>query len=392
MAEGKHTQEAIQEIEKLQDELDRLKKEIDQSYYSIPKKEFESITVTKITSAVTDQMNKRLNTVRNWLGVILVLLSFFGISQWPKLKESIQNSIEQDIKNVELQLNASIQQRLDQIEGMIENTLGPLRENQIEIREKLDEKLRRFSISIDETILAAKRATDSALKSVRADIQFSQKIFLKAELKELKNEVNARTLGYEIALIKLDPLLRQVIQLDDKELTNEFLDMLFRLTFQLDRYEELDKLRVQYEKDFDFKPETWANIAIGDMFLYEESYALNYKARALAAYEKSLERLPNYGVAYAVRLIIHMIDYVRQSQESVKKMELSEAQQLLQIVNGGSRQITAYEAFNYLQRLENDYAIGKFINMLFINFPEEMKTMSDRHQQWLQAKKSLKQQ
>lgn len=392
MAEGKHTQEAIQEIEKLQDELDRLKKEIDQSYYSIPKKEFESITVTKITSAVTDQMNKRLNTVRNWLGVILVLLSFFGISQWPKLKESIQNSIEQDIKNVELQLNASIQQRLDQIEGMIENTLGPLRENQIEIREKLDEKLRRFSISIDETILAAKQATDSALKSVRADIQFSQKIFLKAELKELKNEVNARTLGYEIALIKLDPLLRQVIQLDDKELTNEFLDMLFRLTFQLDRYEELDKLRVQYEKDFDFKPETWANIAIGDMFLYEESYALNYKARALAAYEKSLERLPNYGVAYAVRLIIHMIDYVRQSQESVKKMELSEAQQLLQIVNGGSRQITAYEAFNYLQRLENDYAIGKFINMLFINFPEEMKTMSDRHQQWLQAKKSLKQQ
>lgn len=163
-------------------------------------------------------------------------------------------------------------------------------------------------------------------------------------------------------------------------LAEEYLDALFRWNFLAGKYENLDKLRVQYEERFEFKPETWANIAIAGMFLYEETPSTIYKKRAISAYNRSLEKLPNYGLPHAVRLIFHMIDYDRAATAAKKQIEKDEALKIMGILNTGSATISAYEAYRYILRIRDttELKISGYAGLLFELFPEQLQIMKER--------------
>ena len=73
----------------------------------------------------------------------------------------------------------------------------------------------------------------------------------------------------------------------------------------------MDKLATKYEKDFEFLESTWANIGIADVNLYKTYAADIYKNRALNALNKSLSIKPNYGIPYAVKMLLYMVEYQR---------------------------------------------------------------------------------
>ena len=328
MKQNNNTENSYQDIEKLQDELDKLKDDIDQSYYRIPKKEFESTTVNKITSEVTELANKKINSIRNWVGAILVTLSFFGITQWNSLVAEVREGITEKIVNIEREMNQSIEKnfnaKLEVLEDRYQKRLNFIELSQQRLKKALDDQLVVMSNDIIHAVdKAVKEETERQLATVRKDIETAQMTVLKTELNSLRADVKSNSLGYDAALIKLDPLLRRSMQLGDQELVTDFLASLFRWNFNQGSYESMDKMRVEYETEYNFKPSTWANIAIADMFLYEEFYSPIYKQRAIDAYTQALIVSPDYGTPQAVRLIIHMIDVERESIGELKEKEKS---------------------------------------------------------------------
>ncbi len=369
--------DSAQEIERLQKEIKTLKEDIAHSYYRIPKEEFENVTVKKITLDVNNQVQSRINSMRNMLGLVVLVLSFFGISQWSKVSEGMRkdilNDVQQDMNQIKSELSSNIDTKLSRIEDRLQESQDLIKANQEKMQDFLNKEIESITKTIDlKASRAAKQETESQLQTVREDMRSAQKTVMKTELNALRKDVKDRFISYKEALLKLDPLFQRALLLEDKDLANEFLDDLFRWTFLSNKYEELDRLRIKYEKDYDFKHTTWANIAIGGMFLYEESYSPIYKKRAISAYEQALERVPNYGLPHAVRLIIHMIDVERADDEKVRSQERESALKLIRHINAGSRSITAYEAYNYLDKLRNDRGVGKHIAMLFTEFPEAM--------------------
>lgn len=384
MEEKESTEDTLKEIGKLQEEIKRLREDIDESYYRVPKQEFENITVQKITHEVVDQVNKKINSLRNWVGIALLILSFFGFTQWSNLTEGFQ----EDIKIIKTEINSSIDNKfsakMNEIDDKLEKTLNFIDKDRDKLRESLDKELMRISRNIDDIVserIAAKQVMERQIKLVRDDVQSSRKFTLKSQLNALRSDIRSGKLSYKDALVMLNPWLQEVLGLNDKELANDFLDELFRLTYQMTLYEELDRLRVKYEKDFDFKETVWANITIGDMILYEESFSPIYKERALSAYKNALEQSPSYGLPHAVRLLIHMIDYKREKDQVAKESEKSEARNLINIVNSGSHPLTAYEAYAYLHA-----AIGTkldiYAKMLFENFVEDLELMRERYEEY----------
>jgi hypothetical protein len=379
MVESRDHNKILQEFEKLRVEINCLRDNIDKSYYSIPKNEFETITVNKITQKAMERISRRISSWRNWAAIIIIILSFFGLTQGDKLIKPI---IESKVKeNTDV-----INENAKDLNFMITEAVKDLRKERKDLKKEIDEEFGRISKYIDEKVataanMAAKQETERQLATLRDDIQLSQKTVLKTELETLINDVQMLT-NYKEALIKLNPLLQKAISLNDKELVNEFLDYLFRWTYATRAYEEIDKLRIKYEKDFDFKETTWVNIAISDMNLYDQHYAPIYKKRANSAIDHSLDKLPNYGVPYAVRLIIHMIDYKNMDAQDEKKLEKRETQKLFNIVNSGESLVTSYETYDYLIGNEGTRFHDYFL-MLVDNYPEQMKLMEKRYNSYL---------
>lgn len=389
MVETKNDNEMLQEFEKLREEINKLRENIDKSYYSVPKNEFETVTVTKITQEVMERMNKRISSWRNWAAIVIIILSFFGITQGDRL---IRPIIESKVKESTEKIENTMNDKVRDLNSMIRETLKDLKEAKIDLKEDIKEEFKIISKNIDEKATvaakeAAKQETERQLETVRDDIKSAQKTVLKTELNTLINEVKSRRLNYKDALRKLNPLLQRVIRLNDKELANKFLDYLFRWTYKNRSYEDLDELRIQYENDFDFKETTWANIAIGDMILYEESFSPIYKERAISAIENSLNKMPNYGTPYAVRLIIHMLDYKKKKDQEVKESEKREALKLIDIVNSGTMPLTSFETYDYFIRSKGT-RFYKYVELLFENFPEPMELMSKRSKQYINLLKT----
>jgi hypothetical protein len=351
-------QAIVREIEKLNREIQKLKQDMDQSYYSVPKKEFEKVTVQNIVSEVTAEMTEKFNFWRNFVGFIIGILSFLGIRQLGRLREDILKNVDDKATLISVEHKLSIK--------------NDISAEMVKVSKTQEEELAKIVSKIGKEIDSAKE-----------EIKFLQGRTLRAELDRLKLD-EARFSAKDL-IARVDPLLGKAIELRDKELVNDYLDELFRLTFLSSNYEQLDKLRMQYEKDYEFKVTAWANIAIGDMFLYEENSSPVYKERALSAYKNALEMLPDYGTAYAVRLIIHMIDYEREQDQKIREREKREALNLINTINSGSSLMTSSEVYDYFLRIyerepsQEPSRLGKYVSMLHKNFPEQMKNMEARY-------------
>ncbi|OZG71645.1 hypothetical protein BTA51_20430 [Hahella sp. CCB-MM4] len=381
------------EIARLTEELRQLREDVDSSYYRIPKQEFESITVRNITHDVTEHMNSKLATIRNWLGGGLLVFSFLGITQIGKI-------LELETQKLASNLNTELDNRMDSelatINLEIANQTRQSELNQAESKVYLRQELARIEDQINsKAVLVERKQEDleSKMTNLFADVELAQSSIYRAELASIRDGLAKGYMDFKPArrqaLSRLTPLLARVTKLQDSTLANEYLDELFRWTFQLGEYEKLDQYRVEYEENFEFNPTTWANIAIADMFLYEESGSPIYLQRALDANDKALQRLPSYGVPLAVRLILHAIEIDRAADEATKTQQVSDADTLLHQLNSGSNLITVYEAYDYLKQLESDHVASRYINKLHDYFSASLDTMEQGYTDYLISRGEL---
>ena len=158
--------------------------------------------------------------------------------------------------------------------------------------------------------------------------------------------------------------------------------------FQLREDEEISKLVKKYGDDYQLTYISWANSGISNMDLYERNGSEEYKLEALKSVDKALKILPGYGTAMAVKILVHIITYVNRASEKapVKK----EIDSLFLEVNSGSSSLISYETWSYLQLLDNDSnAFKKYIDILFIDFKDQMDKMVSRYNDFLKKPGAL---
>ncbi len=208
--------------------------------------------------------------------------------------------------------------------------------------------------------------------------RFMKRVALQFQLKEIKNNTDKGNYKLEEA----KTLVHEAMETEDKGLLKECLDELFGITLLLGKYEFMEELRREHENESElFKPRTFANIAIANMYLYGESKNESSKTIALGACQKALEKVPSYGEPQAVKLVIYMIDYNKQKDNSAK-LELKEnALQLLEDIvtdiKTSTQKRTVYETYTALVRHESNTILNDYVSMLFLHYPQQMQEMED---------------
>ncbi|WP_163834509.1 hypothetical protein [Spartinivicinus ruber] len=377
MSTENNDDETKQDVERLKEEVTKLIDDIDHSYYRIPKEEFESITVSKITRDVSEQLNKRISTWRNWIGIAIVVLSFFGINQIPKLISEIKDEIKKEIAE---KMDEHTKKAVEPLEDRINYKLDTIHEQYKALHSAQENIFPKVISTVQET---AKTATNKEFESIKSQLLSLQKSALEIEVEKLMANIKAKKISYSAAAKKFKNMESRALEIRDKSFFPKFIDNYVKVLVNAEQWIEVHKLQTKFEKDFKFSYYTWVNIAIADMSLYEKSHSHLYKERAVYAYQQALNLLPDYGTPYAVRLIIHMIDYSRTSNNDVKDHEKSEALKLINSINAGRDVITSYETYNYLNRMKSDRYLKDFILDLESLFPTEMTIMKSRYQQEL---------
>ncbi|MFQ5712757.1 MAG: hypothetical protein ACE5GU_01865 [Candidatus Scalinduaceae bacterium] len=211
-----------------------------------------------------------------------------------------------------------------------------------------------------------------------------QKIFiLNYNLEELKKQVNDLKITKELAIEKINQKIDDVKGTDDDDLMIEYLDYFIYLNFGLPDYQEkIASIVKKYGKDYSLSATSWTNSAISNMDLYELYGAKEYKVASLESCEKALQKLPGYGTAQAVKLLIGIIDYDKVENKEEKEKQQKATLQILKEINSGSLSILSYETFQYLEIVGE--AFKKYVDRLFEIFPAQMDEMKQRYMKYKQ--------
>ena len=397
MNDQNNSDDILKELEKLRDEIRELNEDIDESYYRVPKKEFENIIKENISQDVSDKINKRITTWRNWAGFIIIILSYLGITFGGKYFTKMEEDIKKEIVNeLDTKFNAAIDKSFEQgitkIESRMDEKFSSIAQR-LELQQSYqDMESDRIEKSVIETAIIAKDINKrSSLTEIKVDKYVSNfnamnalvnKKGIEFEFETLNKEVESGAKTYKKGLKEINVLIYRAIEIKNKELVSQLLDKMFHWNYISLDYESMDKLAFQYETEYEFSYSSWATIAIADIMLFEETNMDNYKKRARAAISKSLEILPDYGTAFAAELLLFTLEYDREDNLKKKEEKKNNILSLINKLNGGRKNRTSYETYDWLLKVEKVDYLQKYFNMLSSLFPEGMAEMETRYSKY----------
>lgn len=377
--ENKEVNDNDHYIRELEEKIEKLQKDINESYYRIPKSEFESITRQKISMEVSEMMNKKISTLRNWAAIIVALLSFLGITQltnqneknYAMLLSDVTTMIREQIDEEGNQLENRINEKFDEV---TENTSNKLENQNERMQFKFDNMDEKFDY-YDETLVSELEET----------MQYSNIRMLKSDIKDIKNEYESSWIDTLATIATVEELLdRAIEETDDQELISDILDQLILMYYNAGYYEEISKVEKEYAANYELSDVSWSNICLTNVALYEESLSPIIKDRAIAAYNNTLEKVPDDYFVNALRLILHMIDYQKGENEQIKENEKTEARKILYRIANSSSIYTAYDFYDYVEKNKNS-SMGKYIESLYELFPDLISQIEDKYNQYLQS-------
>jgi len=393
---GKQTnQDVSSQVEALTAEIKRLKEDIDESYYRIPKQEFENVSLNRVSHDVFEQVKKKLDFWRSVLLIFISVISIFGLSQYFKFsgdfekfteefKGNIQKNLEemQEAQDEKYRSLTNFKELSEKMERRTDDLVEAVSKSQVNFESRQNNEIKRLREEINRIQKRIGSDFKKAVDNVQSINFEAQKASLKLDHFLLKSVVKDKA-NFTEASTELESLLLEKSKYftDSDSLKDEF-SSLFEWKFKAKKYSDMYQLRSQFEDKFEFENITWGNIIIGSLYQYEEHYIPEYKERTLDTIEKAKQVLPDYGLPHAARLLIHMIDFENENDEETKSLEKKQAQNLLNARNSARNVVTSFEMYRFLLRQQPDRYIKKYVDLLFDTFPEEVEIMKQRHKQY----------
>ncbi len=198
------------------------------------------------------------------------------------------------------------------------------------------------------------------------------------DLTTLEKQANNDQNPKQLRLSDATGLLDRALQTNDEKFTAQIFDRLTILFFNKRLYDEMEAMKDKYKDLIKFLPGTWANLAIANMNNYNTTKDGKYKLTAENEINESLKLLPDYGVPYALRIYLLLIDYHFSAQDSDAAKQL-QIKNVLDIILR-SPKITLTEAYNYFMLNEsNEFTV--YNNLLRSLFNDQWNVLEETGKQ-----------
>ncbi|HVM87072.1 MAG TPA: hypothetical protein VMT76_02715 [Puia sp.] len=310
-------QDGNQKPDSLKIKIDSLQQWInDGSYTRIPNKDFDNIIENKIENSVRD-------SIRWWLFIVGGLISILSFLITWYAKFYLQGAIEKKFDDLRKDNDKTIEDITGKSISSVVYSLIDFRRDLIQKKDyKVDEA------SIDE------------LKSYLTDER-----------------------------IKLDT--RQKIDIID-----DIMNCYYENPGLDDRNRKMIDLISCYDKEFTLRPETYANAAIAFLDSYRTFGVIDFLNSALQNCDKSINALPDYGLAFAIKIEAYLIAISNSFDETEKKkFEVG----LLRVFKDIDNNKSNYLCKELTDRLKIDQKnLKPYLEKLYTDYADEIKRIEDR--------------
>ncbi|HEY9049493.1 MAG TPA: hypothetical protein VIN08_26525 [Ohtaekwangia sp.] len=300
----------------------------EKNYTRIPIADFEKIIDTKISDQV-------YNSIYKWIAFLGGLIGLVGVFIGAYFKTQIKTDVEEAIKKVGAEQSNKIAEQDKKIEALLKT------------QQNYEEQHRLFkseaSTAIEEKINSLMgflwNNVADALTKKAAEEQY-QKTDVINDIEEFIARKNV-SLSNERIVALIDTLMRCYYHVSED----------FFQRYRIDRYRKMIELLNKYEKDFELYPQTYANAAIALSNKYELYGVKSDRDACLDACEKSISRLQDYGLAYAIKMEIFLIDYVKAYDDQEKQNAIDAIRRTFKSISNNNSSIIRDEL---LERFEVD--------------------------------------
>ncbi|WP_299443103.1 hypothetical protein [uncultured Aquimarina sp.] len=210
------------------------------------------------------------------------------------------------------------------------------------------------------------------------------------ETKDIQDEINELQSNYSKENLKsiIDKSLEQIK--DAKKQTNIFGKIIGIAYDKLD-YSSVNILANEYDSKLQISANTWSDIALANLNLYNSSHNKIYADGVNLACNRSIELLHNYGTPQMIKIYLNLVMYKKAKDENnAEKTALTKNEIKININNIKILDtITGYEAYAYM--LKNDTTIfGKYNELFRTDFKPEHEVLKDRYLEHLKTSKGEK--
>lgn len=312
-------------IDSLNARIALLEKKIqEKSYTRIPNEDFENIIDNKIEKSWRE-------TVKWWLFIIGAIVSVLGVLINKYAKAYLQTSVDEKINL---------------------------------LRQENDDRIKS----------ASKRYFSSVIESL---------LDFKVENITKKNHVVAESLVDDLKNYLSDESLTIP---ESKKVS--LIDTIMRCYYYNNyeqRVEKMIELIQEHETKYTLLQTTYANAAIAFSDMYDRYGSLDYYKSAIENCNKSIRILPDYGLAYALKLELNTMAMMKAFAESDRKHFHMELQQVFKDIQNNR---SSYICRELIDRFEVDKKtfMAPYLEKLYAEYPAEIAEITERAKPQEQAK------
>jgi uncharacterized protein (TIGR03067 family) len=399
--------------------IDSLESRMDDKFYTrVPNKDFDQRLNDSVDKQVSNYISGRLALISTIVGLMSFLLGylakyFFSESTRKQIEASVKtasdtlkndNADAQKILNTQLDAqktfvsdnNKLYNDRLGDINTRIDNLRNGLNNQLQNYSSTVDKRIGDFEMNIKTQITQLNEKFSAAAVDTKMKIEkfeTTQQEFVKTSTQMLDTKIT-ETLDFlwgDVIAAMIDRAadrkydgadlvnsFEKLLQTDikiSKDLKIQVIDTLMRCyysTSKLDKkYDKMVSLIQTYD-EYKLLPQTYVNAAIALTNNYELYGTPELRKTAISNCDKSIESEPSYGIPYAIKVEIFMIDLLKSRDDTFKQGITKQIDDLLYSVDSIDSSILKGE---FLQRLILDKTVPflkKYIDELYISFPVQL--------------------
>ncbi len=144
-----------------------------------------------------------------------------------------------------------------------------------------------------------------------------------------------------------------------------------------DRTEKMIELIECYEKEFSLLASTYANAALAFMHMYQIYGTSDFMKSAVENCSRAINKAPDYGVAYAIKLELQVIALEKAYNEEGRQLHLTALERAFKEIENNN---SVHLAHDIVSRLNNDRSsyLNPYVEQLYTQYPKEMEAIQAR--------------
>jgi hypothetical protein len=351
----------------------------EKNYTRIPNSDFDKALEIKLSEKVNAQVTDRIDTIRN---IVFLVLAIIGGALLLGLRTMVNNSVSEQLKDKIKQVEDDMKEKINifYYEFVKDDMRKELNLQKEELRKEMIGYRDEFRKEIDPVKQKA--------ESIVVELNTAKRLLLDYNISKLKAESKREDIKKEDIKKNFElakEYLTQAEELEDKKLVTLAMAELSTAAYYAKKDREIESIIEKYIDSTDtvINENVFINLASGMFYEYVSTRDKNIKDKAMKYINASLRKINDYGEALGLKLEFFMADYEENFGTDAKEKIKHEASVIINHIL--ISEFSPNEAIGRFNRVKTNAIERKYIDMLYENFPDEMKKMEEKVKAPIQA-------